>query len=230
MDFIYDPSLVLYLPLHEKDGSSFMSRDAYGHLCTATGALWRPNGRLLDGLDDLISIPDSPIFTFTAGKPFSVVAWIYPTAIANYDGVVGKWDNTGDVKEWLFTFDADATLRFLLYDDVNNTARGRKTTDTIPTTGFTHIVGTHNGATGTDANAGTKIYINAVQKDTTDIGVVGDYVGMADGGDPLYIGNIQNQADVDFTGTIGEIWIYRNRVLSQTEITHNRNATKWRYQ
>ena len=56
-DFIYDPYLALCLPLYMLDGASFMSRDAYGHLCTVTGALWRPNGRYFDGVDDLISIP-----------------------------------------------------------------------------------------------------------------------------------------------------------------------------
>ena len=49
-----DPSCVLYLPLHRLDGASFMSKDAYGHLCTATGALWTPRGRSFDGSDDLI--------------------------------------------------------------------------------------------------------------------------------------------------------------------------------
>jgi len=49
-----DPGCVLYLPLHRLDGASFMSKDAYGHLCTATGALWTPQGRSFDGSDDLI--------------------------------------------------------------------------------------------------------------------------------------------------------------------------------
>ena len=54
MNFIFDPSLVLYLPLHQRDGSSFMSKDAYGHVCTVTGAVWTPEGRLFDGVDDYI--------------------------------------------------------------------------------------------------------------------------------------------------------------------------------
>ena len=229
MDFIYDPSLVLYLPLHEKDGSSFMSKDAYGHLCTATGALWRPNGRLLDGLDDFLSIPDSPTFTFTAGNPFSIIVWVCPTAIADYDGVVGKWDNDVPAnKEWLFRFGASSKFEFRYYDSANATSRGRVTTDTIPTNTFTQIVGTCDGSI-VDPNGGTKIYINAVQKDTTDLSTTGTYGGMVNGTAPLYMGNIENQADVDFTGIIGEIWIYKNRVLNITEILHNYLATKWRY-
>ena len=43
MGFIFDPSLVLYLSLWKLDGDSFMSKDAYGHLCTVTGALYSIN-------------------------------------------------------------------------------------------------------------------------------------------------------------------------------------------
>src|SRR3990167_5915362 len=53
-EFGLDPSLVLYLPLWKKDGSSFMSDDAYGHLATVTGATWGSQGRTFDGVDDLI--------------------------------------------------------------------------------------------------------------------------------------------------------------------------------
>lgn len=55
MEDFCDPYLKLYLPLYELDGSSFMSKDAYGHLCTVTGALWRPNGRWFDKTSDIIT-------------------------------------------------------------------------------------------------------------------------------------------------------------------------------
>ena len=65
MDFILNPNLVLYLPLWKLDGSSFMSKDACGHLCTVTGALWRPDGRYFDGVDDKI---EWDAITVTAGS------------------------------------------------------------------------------------------------------------------------------------------------------------------
>ena len=49
-----DPSCVLHLPLHRLGGASFMSKDAYGHLCTVNGAVWTPRGRSFDGSDDYI--------------------------------------------------------------------------------------------------------------------------------------------------------------------------------
>jgi len=56
MNFVFDPSLELYLPLYELDGSSFMSKDACGHICLVTGALWGSQGRTFDGGDDYIDI------------------------------------------------------------------------------------------------------------------------------------------------------------------------------
>jgi len=71
--FIYDPSLVLYLPLYELDGASFMSKDARGHLCTVTGALWRPQGRSFDGSDDIIQS------LTVAGTVMAACWWMKPT-------------------------------------------------------------------------------------------------------------------------------------------------------
>ena len=76
MDFKNDPGLLLYLPLYELYGASLMSRDAYGHLCTVTGALWRPDGRYFDGLDDIITCGDLESFP----TYFEVSAWIKGTA------------------------------------------------------------------------------------------------------------------------------------------------------
>ena len=56
-DFIFDPSLALYLPLYELDGASFVSRDAYGYLCTITGASWKLRGYKFDGVDDYGQAP-----------------------------------------------------------------------------------------------------------------------------------------------------------------------------
>ena len=56
--FLLDPSLVLYLPLYQLDGASFMSRDAYGHLGVNYGSTWTPQGRSFDGVDDYVIVPN----------------------------------------------------------------------------------------------------------------------------------------------------------------------------
>ena len=67
MNFIYDPSLVLYLPFYQLDGASFMSKDKHGYPCTVTGALWRPDGHYFDGTDDKIVVPDAASLDITTG-------------------------------------------------------------------------------------------------------------------------------------------------------------------
>ena len=68
MDFIRkvkDAGLLLNLPLQELDGNSFASRDACGHLCTVTGAVWGLQGRGFDGVDDDIAVPHHSAFNVT---------------------------------------------------------------------------------------------------------------------------------------------------------------------
>jgi len=63
-----DPYLVLDLPFYELDGTKFMSRDTYGHLCTNKGTKWTPNGRVFDGVDDRITVANHTSFAFTTEK------------------------------------------------------------------------------------------------------------------------------------------------------------------
>jgi len=73
VDFVFNPSLVFYLPLHELDGSSIGSRDAYGHLCTVTGASRTAKGLDFDGIDDKITI-DNAITSY----PATLCIWARP--------------------------------------------------------------------------------------------------------------------------------------------------------
>lgn len=173
-----------------------------------------------DGVDDYVEVADSDDFSFTAGNSFSVEAWIYmETSPDNYDQIVGKWDNNHpSTKEWLFRFDTNDIFAFWLYD--GDASRGRKTTDTIPTGQWTHIIGTNDGSTGNDANVGTKIYINGVQKDTTDISTAGTYDGMNNTTAKLFLGaNEDTVGGISnlFNGLMDEVRIY-DRALSAEEI------------
>ena len=48
---------ILDLPLRYLEGSSFMSRDVYGHLCTNYGSKWQLDGRYFDGNKRYIATP-----------------------------------------------------------------------------------------------------------------------------------------------------------------------------
>ncbi len=81
-DFIFDPYLKLYLPLYELDGASFMSRDAYGHLCTVTGAFWTPRGYSFDGGRDYINAGSHSVFTLGT-LDWTFEFWVYASALVD---------------------------------------------------------------------------------------------------------------------------------------------------
>src|SRR3990172_2979813 len=88
MNFVCDPDLALYLPLHELDGGAFKSRDSHGHLATITGALWTPGGRYFDGNDDVITIADMPQLNNAANA--SILGWFNLTTIPDDCYLFGK--------------------------------------------------------------------------------------------------------------------------------------------
>ena len=214
--FIPDPGLALYLPLYELDGASFMSKDAYGHLCTITGALWKPNGRYFDGVDDKIDCGNSEVLKF-ASEHFTLEAWIYPTSLANTPML---FDNSGYVSGYMCYIGAGGAsgqVDFRTYQ-----AGVKQTTSsavgTIATNTWQHLVVTRSGATA-------KMFKNAQE---VSYAATGTHIDPAAGSQNLTIGLLAGGNTNDFAGTIGEARIY-NRALSVLEILHNYLATKWRY-
>jgi len=71
-----------------------MSKDACGHPCTVTGALWRPNGRYFDGSDDEIG---HPTFLDTMPSALTIITWVNLTGKAGEDNYIcGKSNVSGD--------------------------------------------------------------------------------------------------------------------------------------
>lgn len=203
-DFILDPSLALYLPLHELDGGAFQSRDAYGHRCAVSGAVWNKQGRTFDGIDDEITLPANLL----PSGDWTMLAWLklsaqsslahsyfkldggwnlfYGGTGANYtnkwgvEGTSNKYGNTAvQLNQWVFlgiAADAAAAL-YRFY---------------------------HNGQP--DGSA-----VMAVQSLTA-----AGAIGSRGGG---YFWN----------GAIGEVRAHR-RILTSLEIRQHYLATRWRYQ
>ncbi len=206
LDFIFDPSLVLHLPLYELDGSSFMAKDACGHLCTAIGALWRAGGRYFDGSDDYINTEASVAFDID-NKDFTFELWVnVPTsADIGWAGIIiGSSYTSG--------YDL-AAGRLLcgtglpLYIDFQAT---------VPRDRWYHLLATHDAA----AKKGS-IYIDSAFIASS------NYVGSLPTSDQIV--RIGRESSHYLNALIGEVRIY-NRVLTSLEIQHNYLATKWRYQ
>ena len=211
-DFIFDPSLVLYLPLGKLDGASFMSKEARGYLCTATGALWKPNGRLFDGVDDLITVPaDSSLYS---SDYVTFEMWIKPTDAGEggFGRLWWKWSGIAGSNAYM---NNGTRIQFSL--GIDGTSKNVTTAvDSVPFGSWSHIVMVYDGANLLGyVNAGTPVSTPAT-------GSIDDHSG-----DDLALGARAYGANY-FYGLIGEARIY-NRALTPLEIQRNYLATKWRY-
>ena len=214
----YDPygfstdGLVLYLPLWALKGNSIQSVDAYKHLGTVTGALWRPNGREFDGSDDWSSIAAHASLNFL--NAFAIAVWI------NLDTWV-----TGD---YILNKNEKINLFFV------STPPDQFRFDCLTSSGAVNVRGM--SSTGSwilivisyDKDAGSnqqKIYVDDVVTNGTQTGTVDDTAS-----NDLIIG-AQNVTPTDNNtdGKIGEVWVW-NRAISAAERTHLDNTTRWRYQ
>jgi hypothetical protein len=208
--FIYDPFLVLYLPLHQLDGSPFMSRDAYGHLCTVTGALWTPRGRDFDGIDDEIGCGD--IDELDGLTAITMEAWV------NYDGTL----STAAVvlrKELVFILGGGwVEGKAVAYiNDGTWRGSGSGTTD-IDDGSFWHLTGVYDGVK-------MRIYVNAIEESSAAFASL----TMASNANIVNIGATKATPSTSlWKGVIGEVRIY-SRALSPLEIQRNYLSTKWRY-
>ena len=212
MDFIFDPSLVLYLPLYELDGASIMSKDKHGHLCTVTGALWRPYGRCFDGSDDKIVISDAPNLRLSTA--FTLETWVKPSSASNGCIMSKHLYNGGKEGYWMYW---NTQKAHCMYVGTDLALYGGFATTTLSIDTWYHFASTYDGND-------LLIYVNAsLDKTYSSIGVP-----VKTGSHDLWVGRDGNTDVSTFPGFIGEVRIY-NRGLSPLEIQHNYLATKWRY-
>lgn len=212
MEFILDPSLVLYLPLYELDGASFMSKDAYGHMAVVNGALWTPEGRMFDGIDDKIDCGNNPAL---APASLTVEIWLKATSFAHaYNAAVAHAVNLARSGYEILVKDNGKLAPYLggvagwiCYDGTG--------THVLETDTWHHIVLMFERP----MLAG---YVNGEldKSESFDDAIVTPTK-------TLLIGNDDFPGRM-FTGKIGEVRIY-NRALTYLEVRHNYLATKWRY-
>jgi len=216
VNFICDPSLVLYLPLHELDGSSFMSRDAYGHICARTGALWRPNGHYFDGNDDKIIV---------AAKTWGVAsAWTVSLLVKPNNTTASMRAfalNTAAYNSRIMIVlnqNANTELRVLIYDDdVDTNGFYKDYRANIITTDWQELTITYDGTNLLGFRNTSLITFSKVHDDA---------VTQADRSRDLGIGSVDGLDPVD--GLMDEVLVY-NRALTPLEIQCDYLDTKWRY-
>ena len=218
MNFIFDPSLVLYLPLYRLDGASLMSHDVYGHLGTNYGSVWTPRGRSFDGVDDFIDFGIVPSLDLVSAG--TVEIWILPTPNVNRSGIIGRFITTGSETGERYAIDCAGVspynYRFIISDGTSTNIATVAQSDVTPTANRTeHIVGTFDGIA-------VKAYVNGRL-----LASVAQTLTPVMGNTPLYIGKDGGQWG-KFRGIVGEARLY-NRALTPQGVLRNYLATKWRY-
>jgi len=209
--YILSTMPVLYAPLWKRDGSIFISDDAYGHKCTVTGALKTLQGRWFDRSDDKIQATSS-LFSGTRGSSVKTISfWVYTPSSTGYGNIIATRDAGGS--NWQLTRDNN-TLNLTTY----NTGDGAQDTTYDFVVGkWVYLTTIIDGPANTHETFANGIYV----------GVLSRNFGTDDGGTVLSIGtdNVGGFA----SGTIGELIIW-NRRLTRAEDQQNYLATKWRYQ
>ncbi len=216
MDFIFDPSLVLYLPLYEVGGGSIRSRDKHGRLCAVTGAVWTPGGRDFDGSDDLINCGTDSSMIFTS--QFTLEAWVKADDVAQgTQGVLTRRVGLYDGYQLNITTDGSS-----VWVSDGATWKSASSGSIIGVNNWVHLVGTFDNSL---ASANLEIFVNGELKGTTDTTLTISCTA----GSPVKIGTTYTGgASYSLEGIVAEARIY-SRPLSPLEIQRNYLATKWRY-
>jgi hypothetical protein len=213
--------LALYLPLHQADGNPLVSRDACGHVCTVTGALWRPDGRCFDGIDDFINT-DASVADGKLGGVFTLMCW----------GRLAKWNTNQNL---IGTGSMASPGDYGGFDFNNSdkkiyarTCTGTSGENIVGSIGvFTNDAGWHLFAMTVDEDG----HINHFVIDDTDMGSSSIHNNDLSVHTHLYIGQLPyTSPNVNpLKGTVGDVWLY-GRELTVREIQRHYLGTKWRYQ
>lgn len=190
---------------------------------TATGKI---NACLDFGGAEAVEVVDNAALSFgngAADSAFSVAAWIYVTASASYQIILGKYDNTtgAEKREWRLHLDDDERLRLTIYDESTNAYHFVKTS--VLTTGWHFVVGTYDGRGGVGARSGIRLYIDGNL--ATMYGYsFSTYTAMENTDTKVVIG-----ANILDTGNLGQFYEDKidNVILFNKELTPANVSTLW---
>jgi len=215
---------VLYLPLWHKSlrGPVFRSADPFRHVGTVTGALWQPQGRWFDGIDDIITIPDNSIYDLTTG--FTMMFWASLNNVdADADYILTKSDGLSTGGGWLLSLYQTEQIYIQLSDGVVPSPSFLTTAAITPDT-WTHIAVTWDGT----VNAGSiHVYFDAIDQ----AGAENNYgtLPIINNLDVIIGNHLGGGATRNILGYLGDVSIH-NVPLSQEEVTYVHQQTRGRYQ
>lgn len=197
-------ALVAHYQFNEGTGSISSDLSGNGNTGTVVGASWSGGALDFDGVDDHVSIPNSPTINLT-GNTMTVMAWvkweINPTSGASWASIVNK---NGDGQFRLHHNSNNSRFEFAV-----STAGGGGWvfSSTAPVINqWYHVAGTYDGAA-------IRIYVDGQLEGS--LAMTGNIIGSTS---PVNIGNRAISNDRFFAGMIDDVRLY-NHTLSQTDIS-----------
>lgn len=199
---------------------------------------------VFDGIDEYVNLGDNDLFSFTSGGgvdiPFSISAWIrlsaYGTGVAGYSALIFKSQEPSAnnwQREWTFSHNNTLGFVFSVYtvEPLGGNRIGRTNNSVIPLNTWRHLTATYNAS---KTVSGITLYMNGVQQSTTDL-ITGTYTGMINTTTTVEFGRQYSYSMFSggdgglLNGNISSVQIYRNKVLSASEVNQNFQATRARF-
>jgi hypothetical protein len=207
------PGLVASYGFDEGTGGTVGDASGHGNGGDKGGATWVPIGRMggalsFDGIDDMISVPDSPTLDVTTGVTFS--AWLRPDALGSaWRTLIFKQRDGGNL---VYGGYANTGLAAVPNGEltIGSTVVPVKGTSKVPDGEWTHLATTYDGAQ-------LRLYVNGTQVASVPrTGLIATSSGA------LHVGGNETWGEY-FDGLIDEVRIY-DRALPVDEILADMNT------
>lgn len=178
---------------------------------------------VFDGSDDYVSFGDNNSYTNPNG--FSINIWFKPASYGGANPLLEKYQPGG--YEFVFGTLFD-NLYGWVYDNDTNGYTGRYLTNLsnfIPLDTWGNFAYTYDGG---GIPSSSKIYINGIQRDTTDFDN-SSFITIRNTNTDLTIGRYNTGIGGPMNGSVGLMNFY-SRTLTEDEIIQNYNEMKFRYE
>jgi len=202
-----------------------MSRDLYGHPVQNSGSVWHPiYGRLFDGVDDIITVPDHTaiqnIFDAPGG---TIIAWINATSVG--EGSEARiWDK-GEIRAYVVTDSGSGTCKFRFFKGFGTAYGMWDTANYVIPYGRAKMI-----SVSYDSSDVANVPVICIDGSPVAITEVQTPIGgrLTDVASPFTTGN-NVATSRTFDGYIPEVMAFKGRMLSIPEQQAIFQATRGRY-
>lgn len=190
------------------------------------GVTFERIGMGFDGTNDYVNGSNSSVLSFAPNNPFTLSVWANLNSLPGNSifALIGKGAFNNNLEYNFYIGEASNLIRFTIAQGPNNGVYIGRQAPAITSTSWAHYLARYDGSA---SNAACQIYLNGLRVDNADYGF-GSYTAMSNLGAIVSIGALNSGSNFWMNGRQEDIRIY-NRALSQSEITQNFNATRYRF-